>query len=611
MATAGTITVDFAAETARFRAELERVNERLRRIEGGYKRIEDFGKKLFAGASVGVAGAFIKSSADAADALGKTADRLGIASERLTVFQLAAKNTGLEVETANTLLKEAQKRLGEASTGQGEAAKTMKALGLQYKDLKNLQPDELFLAYGDAIAKLGTKQEQAAAAADLFGKQGSEALNFILQGRGAIDEATEFVNRYGLALSRVEIGQIEAANDSIGNLANIAQGAGQRIAVGLSPFVQAFTDALGEATGSTTILQDAVSVLGGAGYGALQLFANAARVLQAAFFGVAAAVSQALSFVTFGDVSESLKAAAQANLLKADAALQNVKSLGQIQEGLAAIYDNSRQRAEEAVAKAQAAAALGNATLSDQFGGDTEFLSEQEKNQQLLDLDAAFNAARVEAAQAVSSELARIQGEQVYVHGDVNQLILEDQQRAEEANLALRQQGFDGATSLLAAFAQKSKTAAKLQVAVDKARALAQAILNTKAGITLQLTSGDPYTAVPRAIAAGVFGALQIAAIVKTGFNESGSIDANGGRAPIGSPTNPVFTERPENAPGNVGSLGTPAQERGSVQIIVQGNLFTGRETVNYLLDRFREEINDKDVVLISNTSQQARELTA
>lgn len=612
MSSAGTVTIDFAAETARFRAELERVNNRLRGVEQGFKGLEKFATGLFAGASIAAVVGFITSSADAADQLGKTADRLNIATERLTVFQIAAKNTGIEVDTANKLLQESQKRLGEASTGQGAAAKTLESLGLKYKDLKDLSPDELFIKYGDAIAKLGTRQEQAAATATLFGKAGVESLGFILQGREALDEASGFVDKFGLALSRVDIAQIEAAGDSVENLGHIAQGAGQRIAVGLSPFVLAFTESIAEATGSTTFLQDAVSVLGGAGYVGLQIFANAAKVLEATFFGIAGAAARAFSFVTFGDVSESLKASAEVNLGKADAALQTIKTEEQILKGLEDIYENSRVRAEEALAKnAAAAKPTGTLTLSTEFEGDLG-LSEQQKNEAKLLIEDDYNKARIEGAEAVSKELARIQGEEVLIHADRNAAILEDDRRRIEAKQALESFGFASAVSLLGAFAQKSKTAAKAQVAIDKARALAQAIVNTKAGITLQLTSGDPYTRVPRAIAVGAFGALQIAAIIKTGFNEIGNIDSGGGPS-LGSPTNPVFTDRPENAPGNIGSVptagGGPAQQRGQIQVVINGNFFSGRETINYLVDKLREEINDKDIVLFSPTSQQAQSL--
>lgn len=610
MTAAATVTVDFAAETARFRAELERVNARLRGVESNFKSIQDFGKNLLGAVSIAGLAAFVKTAADAADVLGKTADRLGIASERLTVFQIAAKNTGIEVATANALLQEAQKRLGEASTGSGAAAKTIEALGLKYKDLKDLQPDQLFLAYGDAIAKLSTKQEQAAAAADLFGKKGVESLGFILQGRGAIDEAAAFVDKYGLALSRIEIGQIEAAGDSISNLGLLSQGAGQRIAVGLSPFIQAFSESLAEATGSTTILQDAVSVLGGAGYIGLRIFANAAYTLQAAFFGLAAAGAKYYSFITFGDVAESFRASAKENLAKAEAALLEVKNEEQINAGLAAIYENSRVRAEAAVAKSQAAnTPLGVTTLSTDFGGDFG-ATEQQQNDAKLAIQADYDTARIAAAQAVSDELAVIEGKQVFVHADVNRLIGEDIARTEAATLAVKQGAFDTTVSLLAAFGAKSKAAAKLQVAINKAQSIAEAIQNTRVAVTAALKTGDPYTRIPRAIAIGVFGALQIAAIAKTGFNEVGNIDANGGSAPIGSPTNPVFTQRPEDAPGNVGSVGGgPAQQRGSIQVVINGNFFSSRETVNYLMERLKEEINDKDVVLFSANSQQAREL--
>ena len=612
-ATAGTLSIDFAAETAKFRASLEQVENRLGRLEGSFNQAADLAKKFLGGISVGALLAFAQSSADAADKLGKTADRLNIASEGLKKFQVAAENTGVATETANGLLETAQKRLGEAAAGGGAAAKTLNALGLNVKDLQKLKPDELFLKYGDAIGQLKDKNEQVAAATDLFGNSAQQALTFILQGREALDSASQFVDKYNLALNRVEISQIEAANDSLGDLKKIADGAGQRLALGLAPFVQAIADSFKDAAGQGGILQDVIGVLGGAGVVAVGILTNTVHIAEAAFFGLAAAAARVLQFITFGDVSEAFKAAVDANLARADQALQKVKSEQQILQGLSDIFDNSLQAGldaqEEARKREEEHNKTASKTLSDQFTGDLTLTAQN--NALKLQLDQDFAARQIEIQDQVTKNLDEQLNKRVLKHGSYNDVVLKQENQAEEAKRQLREFGTDAAINLLAALAQKSKTFAKLQVAYDKARALAQAILNTKAGITFQLTSGDPYSAIPRAAAVGAFGAIQIAAILKTGYNEISDINSNGGPS-LGSPTNPVFTRDPNNAPGNVGTVAggsASTAPRNAIQITVNGHFFQTRETVNFLVEKLREELNDKDIVLFSSNSQQAFEL--
>jgi hypothetical protein len=607
--TAATVTVDFAAETAKFRAEVDRVNKRLSSLEGSFNAVENLAKGFLAGLSIGALGAFIQSAADAADALGKTADRLDISAESLKKFQVAAEQAGVPIETANGLLRDAQKRLGEAGTGAGAAAKTIAALGLNVKDLAQLSPDVLFTTYSEAIGKLGTRSEQVAAATDLFGKAAADSLGFVLTGADAMASASTFVDRYGLALSRIDISQIEAANDGLGDLKMISQGVGQQLAVGLAPFVDAIAQSMLEATGSTTGFRDAMGMAASAGYVGLKLLANTAYVLEAAFFGVAAAVARWSQTITFGDVSAAFAAAVDANVAKMQIAMGKVQSLQAIQQGLTDLLDASRAKAEAAVA-ANAAATKPQGLISlapEEFANQLSIKALQ--SQEMLAVDTAYADSIIAAQQNVTAALDEELAERVAITGSYDRVLIAESAATEEAQIALKQQAFDTATQLLAAFAAKSKTAAKAQVLVNKAMAIAQAIQNTAVGVTNQLKTGDPYTAIPRAIAVGAFGALQVAAIIKTGYNEVQAIDNNGGRAPIGSPTNPVFTDRPENAPGNVGSLGTPAQARGTLSVTINGNFFSGRETINYLVERLREEINDKDVVLFSGSSQQAQEL--
>jgi hypothetical protein len=602
------VTVDFAAETARFTAELKQVNARLKGLEGGFESVKRVAQGFLAGVSVRAIGGFIASSAAAADELGKTADRLGESTEGLKSFQLAAVDAGVELGTANKLLSESQKRLGEAASGSGEAAKYIKLLGLNVRDLQAKSPVELFETYSEAIGQLSTKSEQLAAASALMGKAAAESIGFIQGGAAAVSDAAAFVDKYSLALNRVDTAKIELAGDAVGRLSTYAEAAGQRIAAGLSPFVSAFADQLLGAAENTEVLQTRAEQFGVVAYTAFQIVGNAARVLQAAFFGIAAAGASILQFLTFGDVSESFAAAVDANLEKANTALLQVKSIADIQAGIAATLEQARADAEAAVAKQKESAVTGTLTLGD---ADVRFDVAQQNAEMMAQI--AVGAAEhqkqldtqvTEHLQAEYEQRSLIAANYAAGTNAFTRAEAAREQEAQQAIIDARNGAASAGMDALQAYAGQSKSAAKALVAINKARAIASAIQNTYQGATLQLTTGDPYTAVGRAAAVVAFGIAQVAAIMKTGYGELSAINASPtGGAPIGSPTNPVYTQPQQ----------TTSDEQGGGQSVlavhIHGNFFGSRETVNYLIDQFRTEINTRDVVLFSPESRQAQEI--
>jgi hypothetical protein len=342
MASAGTVTIDFAAETARFTAELQKVNSRLKGIEGSFKTLGRVARAALGAFSVGALTSFIKSAAQAADELGKTADKVGLSTAGLKTFQIAAGEAGVSLEATNKLLLESQKRLGEAAAGTGEAAKFIKLLGLNVKDLQKLSPDELFKAYSTAINGLSNRSEQLAAANALMGRTARDAFSLIQAGAPAIDDAAAFVERFGLALDRVDIKQIEQANDTIARVGTVSEAAGQRIVAGLAPALEFFANSLLDATGNTKGLQEAAEKFGAVAIVAFEIVGNAARALQAAFFGVAAGFARVLQFLTFGDVSAAFAASVDANIAKADEALGKIKSIEEIQQTVIKALEDSR-----------------------------------------------------------------------------------------------------------------------------------------------------------------------------------------------------------------------------------------------------------------------------
>lgn len=657
MASAGTVTVDFAAETARFTAELKKVNSRLAGIESGFNSLARAAKTALQVFSAGVLVGFVKQAAQAADELGKTADKLGVSTTSLKAFQIAAAEAGVGLEQTNKLLSESQKRLGEAASGSGEAAKFIGLLGLNVKSLQQLAPDELFRTYATAINNLSNRSEQLAAANALMGRSAQEAFSLIQAGAPAIDSATEFVNRFGLALDRVSVKQIEQANDALGRVVILSETAGQRIAAGLAPFIEAFSNAILNAAGSTDQLQARAAQFGAILQTTFALVANAARGAQAAFFAVAASVASALTAVaeaiaslqrfvanavaSLGDMqlrvasaipgdagrqlvdfferaqepvrnfSESLaqgadsvarafRASTDANLLKAEEATRKIQSFGEIQEGIVANLEASRIAAEQAVADQaarDAAARAGGATL-DQVTGLTE--------QQNFDIATAAAIAAGEAQKQAQRDITDFTLEELQRRSEAFQNVknfeVASELAAQQAIVTARNNAANAGIAALQAFAGQSKKVAIALVLINKARAIAQAIQNTAVGATLQLTTGDPYTAVARAAAVKAFGALQVAAIIASGYGEIQAINGGGGAA-LGSPSNPVFT----NPQASDQPFGATAQN--AVQVIIANNVGFDDQIMDKIIQGIKEAVDDRDVVLISPESRNATEL--
>lgn len=610
MASAGTVTVDFAAETAKFTAELKQVNSRLKKTEDSFSSLGKAAKLAFGAFSGAAILGFAKSAADAADELGKTADKLGLSTTALKSFQIAAGEAGVGLEQANKLLLESQKRLGEAATGTGEAAKYIKLLGLNVEDLQRLSPDELFSTYADSINSLSTRSEQLAAANALMGRSAQEAFAFIQAGSPALEDAAKFTERFGLALSRVEIKQIEQANDTIARIGTVSEAAGQRIAAGLAPALEFFANEILDATGNTKDLQTTIEQFGSVAIVAFEIVGNAARSLQAAFFGIAAGGARVLQFLTFGDVSESFGASVDANLAKANDALLKIKSIEEIQATVVKALEDSRSRAEAAVADQaarDAAAAAGGQTLS--TGGIELSLQQQ--------ADVANDIARLAAeaqkeiqrdlTKSVEDELAR--RTDAYRNAAEYQVDLES--RAQEAIRQQKQTTTAAALGLLQTLGAKNKAFAIAAIVLEKAIAIQRMLMANAVAAELayasQLIPGDP-TSLARAAAAKASviaqGRIQAALIAATGAIQIASTVSDGAGANLGTPLNPITTR--SAADQEFGATSQPV-----TQVVVNGNIFSSRETAEWFIEELRTRIDNNDTIIISPNSRQAQELGA
>ena len=187
----------------------------------------------------------------------------------------------------------------------------------------------------------------------------------------------------------------------------------------------------------------------------------------------------------------------------------------------------------------------------------------------------------------------------------------ENEKRANDLIMQSRMQVYQSGVGLLQAFAGQSKTAAAASILISKGLQIAQIFMSTETAAaqakTAMIVPGDP-SSVARAEAAAqqirTAGKISMGLVAATGLKQAA--DAYNGGASSGSPANPV------NVTGNNQFDRPDAGERvgSTYTIILQGPADREyvRETIEPIL---KDDINNRDFVLIEQGSRQAQDLAA
>lgn len=632
IANAGSVTVDFQATTAQFSRQLEKVNDNLESVK---KKMEDFGRvaeEALKFLALDFAAEFVNSAARAADALGKTADKLGITTERLAAFQLAAEDAGVETDTLSRLLTDAQKRLGDAAFGTGEARAQIIGFGFSIRDLQKLSPDQLFLKYADAINSLTNRSDQFAAANALFGKSAQEAFTLISAGSAGIQKATDSVERLGLALNRVDTFKIEAANDALGLLSKTSEAFGQHVAAAFAPFVEDIANRLSTVSGEANKAQASLQSFAQNTFVAFELASNAVQVFDIAVSSVAVTFSKvielqssglakllditakldtAVGLAKFGNffaeqaaaergVADFANAAADEATTRIRTAADSIKSFEQIFVEAQQIFQQAQQQAETAAA-AQDAINANLRTPADRTQQLTaSFNIEEGLAQQHFDIMLQIQKEFAEA----SAKLATQTDVNAFVQ---NQRFREDTLRQSEARmLQVRQLAANAGIGLLQQLAQHSKAAAIALIIVEKGQAIAQALI---AGQVASVKAFAAYGPTPAGYAAAAamqaYTAFTIGAIAATGFLEAQSVtSSSSGPSFSTSSSNPVYSD---SGGSGVGGQVYGGPDRAQVNVIVEGVITPGAAVA--IADALKDVIDNSDIRIIGKNSAQADDI--
>jgi hypothetical protein len=156
------------------------------------------------GFSVGAVVAFGKSVFDSASQIGDLASQLGISTDAVQGFKFAAEQSGSTLDAVGTAITKMNQNL---AGGDKATVQALKDAGLNFQAIRNMKPEDAFLAITDAIQQIPDPMTQSDIALQLFGKSAGQLLPAIKEGfRGTASAASK--------MSEDTIGSLKQAQDA-------------------------------------------------------------------------------------------------------------------------------------------------------------------------------------------------------------------------------------------------------------------------------------------------------------------------------------------------------------------------------------------------------------
>lgn len=588
-----------------------------------------------AAAGAALSAHIINKSLDAIDAQAKLAKTLGTTVAGLEVTTRAATLSGVAVDSVAQATKDLTRRLSQAASDTGPAVDALKRLHLTAEQLQQLPLDQRILTINQAIRDFVPAAERAAAAGQLFGEEGSLAMQRI--DPETLRQAAKDTERFGTALSQVDAAKVEAAQDAMARVGQVVDGLVNRFTVELAPVLTALSQQFIETADKSGALDDGANkafdaVVRGAAF-AMDAVEGLKRTFEVAGQGIAVfalvarrSLLEVADFVVNGPIEAINKLIELVNKLPGEKfdlptieppqfaqRLSEEVQVAQVavQEGWAAIQETLMQPLPggqflQFVEEAQAAAEQAAEAMAAVTPGGGE-----EGRPLFTDADREALAEKLEAIrQANETELEELQrkfGEEDAILAEAREarLLSEEQYKAEQMELEQRfqeertrieKEGADARAKVAQAesrarMATVGKALSDLSTLMNsesrkmfeigKAAAIGQTIMETYAGAQKAFTALAGIPIVGPALGAAAAGAAILSGVARVQAIRSQSF--GGGGAPAVSNTQAVNAASTPTATdaGGGGAVGPTYTFVG----IEPGKMYNGRDIAAALED--------------------------
>jgi hypothetical protein len=271
MATIGKVSAVFTASTSGLRTGVNQASRSMQQMQSSVSSLRGqlstltaiSGAQLFgqiANAASQAVQSLVRFGASAAQSIDRTAklsQQLGLTYAEMAGLSLAANLAGVDMETVGNAVTKANAAFANAAAGSKSAVAAFARIGLSVDDLNGLSASDQFDKIGQAIAALPSEAEQAAAAIALFGRAGAQLLPLFQGGAQGIQQARADAEKFGLTLSNLQAGNVEAMNDAFTRAQSAVEGVINQVVAYLAPALE----------NVTTVFTDLIGGIGGANIG--------------------------------------------------------------------------------------------------------------------------------------------------------------------------------------------------------------------------------------------------------------------------------------------------------------------------------------------------------
>ena len=179
-----------------------------------------------------------KVFANMGDAVAKMSKRTGVSAETLSELRFVAAQTGTEFEALEVAFRKMQRNIYDAGRGISTAVDALAALGLEFKDLDGLKPEDQFKRLADRIGALTDPTKRAAIAMMLFGRTGTNLLPMFAVGAQGIEAMQEQARQLGLTMSTQDAAAAEALTDAFQAMLSVLKRGVFVVGSALAPVLQ-------------------------------------------------------------------------------------------------------------------------------------------------------------------------------------------------------------------------------------------------------------------------------------------------------------------------------------------------------------------------------------
>jgi hypothetical protein len=591
MADIGTLVVRMAADSAQMRSELDRVKGELKKTDSGVSALSGAFKNLGGIVATFSLAAVVTQAMQAAGALNDTAIKTGLSIDALQRLQFAATLSGGSLEGVSGAVARMQKALVGAEEGGKEAVAALDRLGLSAQQILTLSPDKQFEAIAQKIASIQDPAERTTAAMALFGRSGAELMPLLVNiGIHSEEMAAQF-SAIGGPISDKAIANV----DMLGDQLDVLKTGAKNTAIELTALASAILVPLLRETNEWI---KSLRILTGGG-GELEQLQRRLEILQEArnsipiFFNFGYVEGQGVVLGRRGLEQAMRSVRADIDAMKASAA----GAVGGIidvpldipQPQVPNLGGGGGKPGERALTPAEIRE-RDQAEREKNYKREYDLTALHLSSLQMLAFDNASILANIDAQQ-IAGRINAV-AYQNTVLGDMASVFAISQEQLQtsqfEREMTLRQSLVSTAGSIMGAL-----------FASDKKFAIAQALISTSVGATRALREVPFPANIAAAAAVLANGYKQVKQIKATnpGTNATSFGGGSGGASPSALPQTAGNAQQAEQAPR-------------IAQVVIQGSVFSSRETADWLVDQLKDAINNRDVVFINGNSRQAGLIT-